>query len=128
MGTHRVKRVGVPDGAGNTVKRTTRERQRHEGCIRAGKRGTDPEIPCSDKTELRVICRVTDNDNDPVSEAPAFHQPLPDKRGADPKALEVLVNSERGKGESGSFRSVRDNGDRREQDMPDDPVIRLSHE
>ena len=46
MCTHRVEREGVPDGARNTIQRTARQRQRHEGFIRAGERGMDPKVPC----------------------------------------------------------------------------------
>lgn len=124
----RIECSGIPDRTGYPVERTGRERQRHKSLVRAGKRGKDPELACNSKTKLRIIRRVADNDNDPVPKALAFLQSLFYQGCTDPKALEVLVNGEGGKGEGGSLRPVRDYRDRREKNVPDDPVTVDSHE
>ena len=110
MGTGGIEREGVPDDAGNSVQCTVRQRECHEGIIRAGERGMDPKVPCNGEPELRVIRGVADNDHDPVPEALAFLETLFDKGCTDPEALEVLVHREGGKCERRRLCRIRDDG------------------
>jgi hypothetical protein len=82
----------------------------------------DPEGSGDHEPEFRVISRVTDDDDDPVTEALALLESLFHKCGTDAQALEILVNGKWRKGKRCGFGCIGDDCYRGKEDMTDDPV------
>ncbi len=122
MGADGIECQRVTHHAVYPVKRPDLKRQGHERVIRAGEWCKNPGFPGGHKAKPGVVCRVTDHNHYVVAKTLAFPDPRFDEGSADTEALEILVYSERGKGNGGGLHRTRLNGDRAEQDMPDDPV------
>ena len=122
MGTNGIECYRIPHHAAYPVERPALQRQRHERFIGTGKRRENPGFVGRCKAKPGIVSRVTDHDHDAVTKTLAFPDPFFNEGRPDTHALVILVYCQRGKGHGRGLHRIGYNGDRAEQDVPDDPV------
>jgi hypothetical protein len=122
MGADGIECQRVPHHATYPGKRPVLKRQNHEHLVRAGERRKNPGFPGGCKAKPGVVCRMADHNHDAVPETLALPDPRFDESCPNTLALVILVYCERRKGKGRGLHRTRNNGDRAEQDVPDDPV------
>jgi len=126
VGAFCIERGRIPDGSVHAIERTGHQFDSHECLIRAGEGCSDAKIPGSGEPESRVISRMADHDHGTVPEMAAGIESFVEKGSTNTLALERRVNTQRGQctGRNAFLCCIgRFDGDRREEHMPDDPVI-----
>jgi len=123
MSPFSIKRRGIPDRAVDTVKRTGYEGTSHEHFLLAGKRGINPKDRCRGEPEPWIITRVSDYNDDPVSQLPAGPKPLFNKTRSNSPTLVFRTYRKWCKGNGRYACIFRFDRYRSKEDMTDNFVI-----